>query len=567
MLFRILVSCLVTSLCLSSLASHPPKDISKDNLSIFTWVPDGKRLRELPPQCGTDKLEKMIRQAPTPFERSTAVNNFFQICDQYLTLMGESGITNILQLFSIDYEYESNPHIRKVTIRLKDNIVMQGVLGLKPDKTPRPLIIMQSGLTTGTEDSSSVRWRLMHLFDEAPFHVLILGSSTSSEFGLSNKLLYAGGHQEGQNVYEIARWLKFSNEELKDRISSVHVAGDSLGGHASLYATLYNDIDPHSNGHKVFNSALGLCPVVDLEPAINNIMQDTLTGKYLQEKIWWELKKMLGRVPVLDRLIPDGKKPSPNRIKEIVAEFSLDFYSRPFRDIFELLFRIIIPKSLNEYWAYNNFVDLGHQITTPLAIWSADDDPAINSRENSLRLMDMANRQGSPVQILNTAIGSHCGFGLSHGWDVFSTFLRSQVLANSPEFLNNYTFHKTPIENIQSEPVTVSENKRYFSIKFQAESKSSFLLLTHQIFNPRILGCSKVDPFLLQDEDCFEFVSTRINLQRLGIPVLRVPQNVVEAQALTRWANANLQLVDQAGDSIVNTQNLPAFVTWQEVAP
>ncbi|MDZ4662648.1 MAG: hypothetical protein SGJ18_13630 [Pseudomonadota bacterium] len=560
MSFQYLVAVSVFSFSLFSQAAQ------KANTGFLTWIPDGKRLRELPTECSTNRLEKIIRMAPSSFERSAAVTRYFTDCERFLTLMGESGITSMLQLFSTEYEYQNNPFISKISIRLKNNTVVHGVLGLKPDYTPRPLIVMQSGLTTGTNGSSSMRWPLMHLFDESPFHILVLGSSTSAEFGLSNQTLYAGGHQEGQYVYEVARWLKYYNEDLRGRISSIHLVGDSLGGHASLFATLYNDINPHAD-NRVFSSAMGLCPVVDLEPAINNIMKDTLAGKFLQEKIWWELKEMLGQVPIIDRLIPEGRKPSTSRMKEIVAEASLDHYGRhPLKWLAEII-RIIIPKSLDEYWRYNNFVDLAAQITTPLAIWAAHDDPAIDSRDNSLKLLDVANREGSQIQILHTATGSHCGFGLSHGWDVFTTFLRSEILANSPEFLDAYSEHKTPLENVQTDPVTVSEDKKFFSVKFQAESKSSFLRLTHQIFNPQLKNCKFVDPFMAEDDSCFELVSTRINLERLGISILKVPRSNVEAQALTRWANANLRLTDVEGNSIVYSQRKPAFVTWQEVTP
>ncbi len=121
---------------LSSFASEPQTLSDPQKLGAFTWVPDGKRLRELPPQCSTTRLEKIIRIAPSPFERSKAITLYFNECEKFLTLMGESGITSMLQLFSTDYEYQSNPLVKTISIRLKDNTVIHGVLALKPDTAP-----------------------------------------------------------------------------------------------------------------------------------------------------------------------------------------------------------------------------------------------------------------------------------------------------------------------------------------------------------------------------------------------------------------------------------------------
>lgn len=565
-LLLVFISSLLTSLQTFSLEPHQDLDGQ-----VFNWIPDGRRPKVLPPQCSTQQLEKILlaESGIAATYRSQALLNYFQECEKYHTFLGESGLTALLQMYNIDYEYQQIPYIRQITLPMKDGARLHGVLAMKPDTSqPRPLVIVQCGLTCNTESSASVRWPLMHLFDETPFHVLVIGSSTTAEFGLANKKFYAGGLQEGLYLNEIAHWLKSEDSQISKLISSIHVQGMSLGGHGALYSVLYSQ-----EGENLIKSSQAYCPVVELKPAIDNIMQDTLPGRFLQNKIWKQMQQMLGQVPVIDRMIPDGKKPSGDRIKEIVAQASLEYFetntARPLKNIFRFLFRILthtFPKTIDEFWSSNRFSTLVQNLRTPVMIWSADDDPAVLPKENSLVLLDYANKAGSPLTVLDTARGSHCAFALSHGWDIYSTMMKSFVIANSPEFREVYREHRRSLSDLQNEQIVLPEGHRHFSQSFQIESGNQFMRVNYLIFDPTKRKCSQQDPFLIEDSSsCFETVTAKINIVDIKEKLLFVPQSDTVAEMLTRWANANLSIVDENGERMVNSSQTPTYLRWKEL--
>lgn len=559
----------ILSLFVSFQALATPQHHDLD-VKSFNWIPDGRRPKELPDQCSAKQLEKIIlaNEGVAATYRSQALLNYFKGCEKYHTFLGESGITALLQMYNIDYDYQNVPNIRPITLTMKDGAILHAVLALKPDDSPRPLVIVQCGLTCNTVNSASVRWPLMHLFDETPFHVLVVGSSTTAEFALSNKKFYAGGLQEGLYINEIAHWLKSDASQISKLISSIHVQGMSLGGHGALYSVLYSQ-----SGEQLIKSSQAYCPVVELKPAIDNILQNSIPGRYLQSKIWKQMEQMVGQVPIIDRMIPDGKKPSGDRIKEIVAQASLEYFEtsngNTLKSIFKILLKILahtFPKTIDEYWNSNRFSTMVQNLKTPVIIWSADDDPAVLPKENALVLLDYANKEGSPLTVLDTSRGSHCGFALSHGWDVYTTMMKSFVLANSPEFREIYTEHKRSLLELQNEQIVLSQGRRHFSQSFYLERGNQFMRVTYNIFNPTKKKCGQQDPFLIEDSSsCFETMSAKINIADIKEKLLFVPENDAIAEMLTRWANANLSIVDENGERLVNSTQTPTYLRWQEL--
>ncbi|OQW53636.1 MAG: hypothetical protein A4S09_06935 [Proteobacteria bacterium SG_bin7] len=539
-------------------------------LQGFDWVPAGKRPRELPDHCSAKQLEKILldNDYVAMSHRSQIILNYFKECEKYHTFLGDSGITGLLQMYNIDYEYQNIPYIRPVTLTMKDGAILHAVLALKPDSSqPRPIIIAQCGLTCNTINSASVRWPLMHLFDESPFHVLVVGSSTTAEFGVTNKKFYAGGFQEGLYINEIAQWLKSENSHISELISSIHVQGMSLGGHGALYSALYSQ-----EGDQLIKSSQAHCPVVELKPAIDNILRDSLPGRFLQNKIWKQMEQMIGQVPIIDRMIPDGKKPNAERMKEIVAQASLEYLEannrNPLKNIFKILFKILtntFPKTIDEFWNSNRFSNLVQNLKTPVMIWSAEDDPAVAPKENALVLLDYANRTGSPLTVLNTERGSHCAFALSHGWDIYSTAMRSFVLANSPEFRERYHQYKRSLSELQYEQVVLEQESRHFSQSFHLERGNPYMRVDYQILNLAKKKCREQDPFLMDTSSCFEIKTANIKIADIKERLLFVPQNNQVAEMLTRWANANLSIVDEDGNRLVNSRKTPSHLVWHEL--
>src|SRR5690606_31600793 len=94
-----------------------------------------------------------------------------------------------------------------------------------------------------------------------PFHVLVLGNTTGTHFVYDNRYVSIGGLIDGNSILNLLDWLESS--PLAERISSFHLAGVSLGGHAILAAALYESFRP---ARKIpVRSYLVQSPVVDIE--------------------------------------------------------------------------------------------------------------------------------------------------------------------------------------------------------------------------------------------------------------------------------------------------------------
>ncbi len=513
----------------------------------YQWIPDGRRPRELPEKCSAQRVEKIIFNFQNPAQRNEKLNSYFKECEEYHTFMGSTGIPAIMELANAEYEYFEVPYIKPVTLSMKDGAKLHAVLALKPGNKPRPLVISQCGLTCNTLNSSSVRDPLMHLFDESPFHVLLVGSSTTAEFGLSNGRLFVGGLQEGQYLVDVAKWV---SENFSQQVSSIHVHGASLGGHAAFFSSVYGP----QQGQRFIRSVQAHCPVTELEASIDYILRPEKEARFIQQKIWLQLVEMLGKVKIVDRLIPDGKKPSSERLKEIVSAASLDYWNGS--NIFGF------PKTPNEYWQTNSFLRVASEAQVPILAWGAADDPVVKSSQNSYRLREATKN----AVVIETPTGSHCAFSVSHGSDVATAVLASFVKINSPEFLASYGERETILGDL-FKTLSLKDTERHFSQKFSVQPNEDYFSAEFQFFDEEKKECRNADPFLVsEDLNCFTVQTVKVPLTRLKLPsFLNNISNYPTAQMATRWMNINFHVVDTRGETINNSRSQPEKIIWKEI--
>ncbi len=543
-------------------AQEPQVEIQQSKIPHFLrWIPTGARAHPLPPHCSTTTLEQILLKKQTPAERRQKTDAYFSTCHKYLIYHGSTnGFSSILRQTQIDFDFIKSPRIKKILITLPNGLKVHGLLALKPDKEPRPLVLIQCGLTCNTLTSGSPKSPLMHLFDESPFHVLLVGSSTSAEFAIANQRFYVGGFQEGQTLYQVAKWLRTKESGLSEVTSSIHLLGLSLGGHAVLYATLFND-DP--DNEKLIGSSQSLCPVVDLKPTIDFISTSSPPTLYLQSKIRAQLKQMIGKVPIIDQLLPDGRLPANSRLPEIVSRASLDFSEYvPFFNALFSFFKSLRPTSLADYWSLNDFKKQASHISTPTTVWAAIDDPAIPLSTNAGPLQDTVDKTSGSLQILTTPYGSHCAFDLSYGWDVVTVLMRSNILAQSAEFLPRYT----RTESAFSSNLIISPKKIHLHSTFTIHREKKSLNIYYLLFQKDKPECKDVDPYLLpKNSKCFLQTLETVKLEDLKIPWLDSIESDVDQQELVRWANANMVLLTKDRKPLVGTTEKPAFVSWPQI--
>ena len=544
-------------------------DFVKDEGS---WAPTGAFVdHPLPQECTAEALDAQLFAAGADtYQWSRAAGDFFSKCEDTLSLGHRSDNLVLLDMESMQYQMQIHPHIREAHLTLDDGTKIHGFLALKPNRKPRPLIIVKCGLFCDSQPDWFFKFLTMHLFDESPFHLLILESITSPSFARHNQRLGVGGIEEGRHVVEVAKLLQ-TQTALAPFISSVHTISPSLGGHAALYASLYNTHHPLPNGRPALSSAMALCPVVNLE----NSFADLFTGLKRDFLFTRMIRSVLGtvfhHVDGLSRRYQPSVKLSEEQLQDLLIEANLDFYRSVSPDFFWYPFAGP-AQSRDDLWERNDFVrQLPHFGQTPTLVVAAQDDWVVRSEHNSdLLEQSGAVGPGSPINMLKLSYGSHCAFSVSYGWPQIGTLLRNYILSHSRTFAQQGVWRRTPL---QLERPLLRSGEKHMQQFWQIDQGRDHFTLNMKIWQPQdpmipsdlANSCRNESRRFYSGNSCFRYQQAKVPLALIS-KNLRPPQNTAEAQSLTRWANVRLKLMTQTGRPAADTTDEPYELRWQDFA-
>lgn len=555
----------------------------RDSSWVPRWLrfnPDGVGRRGIPESCHLDKVREAFQseesQDPQAFYRQTErLKSFWQRCEPLIREYGQNSLRPLLKYSLLDYRLRSNPHVRAVTITLQDEgRSLRGFLALKPDDRPRPLVISQCGLYCNAEESTTHLNAIMHLFDESPFHILTLANQTGSDFVRDNQAIAMGGFSEGRQLLQIARYLNSPDFPFRHRISSLHVVGFSLGGHAALYASLYNSLN-HLPSTRPIQSVMAYCPVVDLEKSTERLFARDPIGRLTTFWTLRQISKVVRSLPSLaDLLNQSWFRANRRELFQRISQESLHQHQEWLRQRpWDLRpFEGIQFRGLQDYWWANNFVEHSHLVSTPTLVLAAQDDVIVHTRHNA-RLLDEKHRlnPNSSINVLNFSQGNHCAFSVANGWTTMSTLAREYILSHSPEFeyrldqvtqrVDNKIQRRWPLR-LRMWPEDVHVQQRW-----QAKEGSSRIRLTFEIFSP-YLTMGSGDSCLWYSPDtapweCYRYHQARIPLSELIFPhwlPQGTPQSKWDAERLSRYANTNFVLLGADGQPLNGRGSFPTYV-------
>lgn len=538
---------------------------TENEMGWFDWAPTGTRSRAVRPQCSADALETLLLQTGSRKSlQSDAIDRFFKACGEQLAREAPDNSVALAKITRTRYQICDHPRMRKVLMRVSDGNVIRGVLALKPGNIRRPLVIVKAGVFGNVGDTSH-RFQLMQFFDATPFNVLALASTTGADFTRDNEHLSVGGYDEGMHLVRIARQVR--QLPIGKFISSVHVTGVSLGGHGVLYASYLNPFNPGPSNQPLISSALAMCPVVELRPS----MKDLFTGGPKRKLARWvfldEIKTVVDAVPVLRRFFPDVDSAPPERIPEMVADGAVDYYKKRSSDWALPPFNGRHIQNKKEFWALNSFTHLVDKpFPTPTLAFAAHDDWIVDTYLNSKVLAERASRANdNQLHVVTVPRGNHCVFSMIYGWDIASALTRGFVLSHSPELLARARFESALIPaKMLPYRIKVWDAEQHLSQDFRAEAKEDTFRVRFHIWNgyAHQSGCWTQSVYE-GDKDCIRTETAEIPWSALGSAAwAKSPRNEVEAEALTRWMNANLRIVDATGKLLHGLKTLPARFRW-----
>ncbi|PIT99756.1 MAG: hypothetical protein COT74_08185 [Bdellovibrionales bacterium CG10_big_fil_rev_8_21_14_0_10_45_34] len=528
----------------------------------LTYRPSGAPVLFRPPGCNIYDLRvASLVTGLSESERTGWIQKWLEKCDSHLHRypFTQGAKKSLIELAYAKYEFQKNSLITPVKVTYSNGLKVRGALALKPGRAKRPFLLVICGLNCDVE-SSATSSLLMQLFDMTPFNVLVLASSTGAEFAEENKRVMFGGFEEGLEVYQFAEYLK-SGSELRDTISSIHLLGISLGGHSSLFASLYASYDIRRASTPSIDSVTVACPAIDLQSTVEKF--DT-SSKIIRWAFWEPLKKTI----------------------ETKLGIPIEYTNRPWTQIFAGLFEThffpeiqrrwpTLPRpfqndrfsNLNDYWRISNFINKSNDVIIPTTVIAAKDDPAVKTSVNTAALKKkLTEHPNKHIRIVELKKGSHCGISQVYGFDITSGILSWAIPLRDDEkadrsLVARYVFSRAGIRF----PL-LSKEQKFFGWSWLAKKNERHFILSLRIWNPkgRLNDTYKCGTFSMYGAnltgDCVRHYEVKVNWSELGLNTIPTPENQTEAESLSRWANASLTPLDAYGNVPIDTVYPPTHI-------
>lgn len=517
---------------------------------LFAWRPTGARKRESVPECRARNLKAKLEKTTSIHTYTSAIQTFFSLCEKELLEGSPIGLINNLIVNGVQYDITQNPLVKTNLIRFNNGEKIRSFFAFKPDNRPRPLIIARCGVFCSINNTVPLVM-LMHLFDETPFHVVILPSTSGQDYVTDNNSFGLGGVLEGAQTMALAHYLQSADFSLAHKISSIHTFGLSLGGNSALITSLLSDFNRSENGMRLIQSSFALCPVVNLGETLESILNSTFQGFFMSRTAWTIIRTLFD----IDEQTEKIKRPKIHEMYDIVTIEAQKTYKRnadllklaPFSD-----WNFAKPESFGKANRYSTFLPA---VTTPTFVLSTLDDPIVPPKINSLEILEKyQNKYSTGVYI--TKDGGHCAQNIAYGWDTISTIVKGFFLSFSPEFKVEERTIPLSLDPVTKHSLALKKSEMHFS---QTWAKiENQLKLTFHIWSPlRSKSCKNTNP-TQAPKFCFRKVVAAINDSALDLA------NHGSSEAITRWANTNIVITDVDGAPLECSRGFPAYITLDQ---
>jgi esterase/lipase len=458
---------------------------------------EGKSLKN--EQCRPEVLQGKASGSPAAI--LGAMDQYFKDCESQLRTSHTDILTNTLGTLFLKLHPRAHPMAHHVLFHMPGGVRLKGLLALKSDDRPRPLVILRLGIFSHTEEFFPERYLFMQLFEQSPFHILVLESLSGSDYVKHNSSFEIGGFEEGFQNYWIAKKLQNPKEPLSKRIDSIHLVGVSLGGNGTFFAALLNQW----NG-KPISSFLGFCPLVQFEETVDYHRTQGWSMKAIN---FWAKKRLsdLQKIyPDLDQndfvpsLLTHLKTQKETWSEEHAATHWPSDYSK--KTFAERL----------KFWSEWKGIE------SPFLVFATRKDPIVPFEVNSQKLIDHDIDVGdSRLKIITLEQGYHCSLPSAYDWKSMATIFQIYIGANAKGWKPKVNHWHTKLN-----PHSADE------IHWIVRSQGIFLTQSAGWFS--------------NEEE--EFPLEALPFYRLAKPLSPEAQSM-----LLRWLNQNMKLLPKAEKS------------------
>jgi hypothetical protein len=379
---------------------------------LFKWDPTG---RSEPIEADCDFSQEQFLASKTA--DLTYLRDYFIRCEKKLRTGTDDVLRNAYLTDFIKLQPSHHPFARHVILHLPNGIKLKGLLALKGDSKPRPLVVLRLGIFSNTQEFFPERYVFLQMFEQSPFNMLILESLSGTEFLQNNTQYSLGGFDEGIQNYQVAAELQSKSEPFSKLIDSVHLFGISLGGHGVLYASLLNQLNPQA-----ISSFAAFCPLINFKESFEYHQSHRFNISLMN---YWASHRMGHLKNIFPEL--DLENFIPSLLMNLERSYSGALTLSKEEPI------NLPPSALAKgFFSKNDFWEDYKEIKTPVLIFATRKDPIVPFEINSRRLLEGE----MPLDNLNLKVipleaGYHCTIPSAYNWKAWTMVLQSYVLKNS----------------------------------------------------------------------------------------------------------------------------------------
>ncbi len=424
---------------------------------FFKWDPTGKS-QSLSQKC--DFYQQREEYLAPGAEVLGYLKQYFERCEKELQTGTNNLLANAYLTDFIKLHPSEHPYARHVVFHLPNGLNLKGLLALKGDSKPRPLVILRLGIFSNTREFFPERYIFLQMFEQSPFNMLILESMSGAEFLQNNTHYSLAGYDEGMQNYQVAKELTNSSEPLSQLIESVHLLGVSLGGHGVFYASILNELN-----RKVFSSFSAFCPLVQFQKTFEYHQSQGLSMWIMN---YWARNRMVSMSEIFPKLDQDQFIPS------MLSNIDLSYQEALSWDSSAALKRP--PSSLQKgFFAKNNFWSDFQNIQTPFLIFATKKDPIVPFALNSKQLIEGPLQiKGSNPAVITLEEGTHCTLPTAYNWRGWTEVMQSYILKNSKLKLQTKTLALPESFWVQDAPDFAVEKDGLFILNGSWWNQSKF---------------------------------------------------------------------------------------------
>ena len=328
-----------------------------------------------------------------------AIGDVWSECEKQYQTGVRSGFGNVYGAMMIAMDPERYALGRNVMFTLGNGERLLGFLALKPGSQRRPLVIFRGGILSSAREFYSERFALLTLFEQSPFHFLFLESTSGQEFITRNRHVSFAGYEESLQNIELAQQLATGREPFSPRISSVHMAAISLGGHGAFRAVMKRP--------ELFKSVTLFCPLMDLPQTMQYHQSNWSNNKVIS---YW-MQKRLSELP---QLYPQLKQ------------------SMTLQDLSRLLSEDLQQRLKLDYWKESDWWNDFKNISTPIRIFASETDSIVPFSLNTGRILSGAVKfPNTRIEVFPMTQGNHCTISGAYQIFAMSEFFQALIRETS----------------------------------------------------------------------------------------------------------------------------------------